>query len=627
MLKRAIEMTKRDSDSPLPAHKRISIKQTPEEEAYAHNYFQPHVLTREHAATLKQQVQDSEPYRWGTIKNLIDDSLLRQVRKEIMDQIEFTKKETDIYKVYQSGDLANLSAMPKDLLMKLPSIYKLRSAIYSQTFRDFVSEVTGAGKLSGIKTDLSLQLYTKGCHLLTHDDVIGSRRVSFILYMPDPDAHWKDHYGGSLQLLDSIVPNVPQSDIHSKLTPQFNQIAFFEVQPGKSFHAVEEVSVDRQRLSLQGWFHIPQRGEPDFVEGEQERTEAKSTLHQLESKELRDYDFPKQILSSTPDIAQDHLELTSNDVAYLSTFMNPSLLTKQSIDQLSQIFNDESVVDVLSFLNPSYETSLRAKMKRTELNEYPSMPQRQSEVAFPWKLAIPAHKWRYLYIDGTLAQDISSAESIADVNSRPAGNVSFDQIKSLVKTYQIPGETLDINPNSMHINSLTEDLCDLAHMFKSVSFLKWIYQVTKLELVKDQVLVRRFRPGMDFILATKGDSEEGDDGDLLAGMLESTLNLTPTTGWENGENGGYELCLMDDDEEEPSEDGGDQLNEDEAAIYKVASTDSVLYEGQTGWNRFNLMFRDKNVLKFVKYVSNEAPGSRWDIVTNWKCKDGEEDET
>lgn len=43
----------------------------------------------------------------------------------------------------------------------------------------------------------------------------------------------------------------------------------FEVQPGKSFHSVEEVTIEtdefgRQRLSISGWFHRAQPGEEDY---------------------------------------------------------------------------------------------------------------------------------------------------------------------------------------------------------------------------------------------------------------------------------------------------------------------------------------------------------------------------
>ena len=640
--------------TPVLRKKKISIRQTPEEAAQAVKYFQPHVFEPSFTSQIKQSIIDSQPYRWGTIKNLIDDDLLRNVRKEIMSEIEFTRKETDIYKIFQSGDLANLSAMPDELLQRLPSVYKLRSAIYSDTFRNFMSEVTGCGDLSGVKADLSIQLYTKGCHLLTHDDVIGSRRVSFILYMPDPDTKWKSHYGGGLQLFDSLVPNVPKSDVHSKLVPEFNQIAFFQVQPGLSFHAVEEVKVDRQRLSLQGWFHIPQKGEKGFIPGEQERTERKSTLQQLESKELREYDFPKLKLSkiSKPVSVQDS-SLTALDIDYLSKFINPSLLTVESITKLSNIFNEESVVDILSFLKKDYESIFRKQMKNVEMNEFPPMPTSEEAVSlqYPWKLAVPSHKQRYMYMDGTEREDISSPESIAVINQAEdtSNNSNFKltaevlRLKNQITDAEYE-QSISENPNSVRNLEISAKLCDLGSMLKSRSFRKWLTEITKLKLMKQQAIVRRFRPGSDFILATKNTKDEDDDttdssADFMDGLLEATLNLTPTQGWESGEWGGYELCLIDDEEDDANKnkpiavptkmgksESGVELNEDEAAIYRTADQDSVVYEGQASWNKFSLMFRDPSVLKFVKYVSFEAPGSRWDINCSWKCVDQNADE-
>lgn len=58
------------------------------------------------------------------------------------------------------------------------------------------------------------------------------------------------------------------------------------MQPGHSFHSVEEVVVDegdndRQRLSISGWFHKAQEGEEGY-EAEPQTT-AKSSLEQLVS--------------------------------------------------------------------------------------------------------------------------------------------------------------------------------------------------------------------------------------------------------------------------------------------------------------------------------------------------------
>ena len=70
--------------------------------------------------TLESSISNSLPYKWGTVTELIDDTLLRNVRKEVLNEIAFTKKETDIYKVYQSGDLANLSGLDWNDLSRLP---------------------------------------------------------------------------------------------------------------------------------------------------------------------------------------------------------------------------------------------------------------------------------------------------------------------------------------------------------------------------------------------------------------------------------------------------------------------------------------------------------------------------
>jgi hypothetical protein len=128
----------------------------------------------------------------------MDDGLLRAVRKEILANLHFTIKETDIYKVWQTGDLANLDGLPQDELDKLSHLFTLRNALYSQEFRDFLSSVTNCGPLSGSKTDMSINSYNDGCHLLNHDDVIGTRRVSFILYLTDPDERWDPKDGGAL---------------------------------------------------------------------------------------------------------------------------------------------------------------------------------------------------------------------------------------------------------------------------------------------------------------------------------------------------------------------------------------------------------------------------------------------
>ena len=120
--------------------------------------------------------------------------------------------------INQTGDLTNLSGLPEAERAVLPTLIALRDALYSPTFRSFVQAVTGCGPLSGIKTDMSCAEYSQGCYLLNHDDVIGTRRISFILYLVLDEPGWRPEWGGALELYpvkegdgEGGRPNVPEA--------------------------------------------------------------------------------------------------------------------------------------------------------------------------------------------------------------------------------------------------------------------------------------------------------------------------------------------------------------------------------------------------------------------------------
>lgn len=190
-------------------------------------------------------------------------------------------------KVYQTGDLANLDGLDGEEAAKLQSIRRLRDALYSPAFRAFLSEVTSCGPLSGKQTDMSINDYRQGCHLLNHDDVIGTRRVSYILYLTDPDDPWTREDGGALELYPVVQKGTPANAPSRIIPPRFNQFTFFTVQPGHSFHSVEEVFAEtKARLSISGWFHLPHADEPGYAESvammeEEAKTAQGASLQQL----------------------------------------------------------------------------------------------------------------------------------------------------------------------------------------------------------------------------------------------------------------------------------------------------------------------------------------------------------
>ena len=200
--------------------------------------------------------------------------------------------------VNQTGDLASLSYLSEQQLALLSNLVKLRDALYSIEFRNFLRVVTGCGPLSGVKRDMSVNTYRKGCHLLNHDDVIGTRRVSYILYMPLPNYQlWQREWGGALELYPVREKEGTQGVLEPEpvptksIPPAWNQFMLFQVQPGRSFHSVEEVVVGEdedgwQRLSISGWFHAAQPGEDGYESDVAQSESVLSSREQLVSGPL-----------------------------------------------------------------------------------------------------------------------------------------------------------------------------------------------------------------------------------------------------------------------------------------------------------------------------------------------------
>ncbi|KAJ1891102.1 putative component of NuA3 histone acetyltransferase complex, partial [Coemansia sp. S17] len=96
-----------------------------------------HASLLDEADSLAPVFASAMPFSHCCITPFCNETLLQGVRQEMLERLHFTQKETDIFKYHQSGDLANLDGLPEDEKRQLPSLQKLRDAIYSQEFRDF----------------------------------------------------------------------------------------------------------------------------------------------------------------------------------------------------------------------------------------------------------------------------------------------------------------------------------------------------------------------------------------------------------------------------------------------------------------------------------------------------------
>ncbi|KAK3311166.1 oxygenase-like protein [Chaetomium strumarium] len=632
---------KRKADGPAgrakPVKKR-SKSTISEEEAKAR--FRKGLFDKAVLDKYTSQYASSTPYKHSVISSLVDDALLRKVRSEIKANVHFTPKETDIYKIHQSGDLANLDGLDDEALAKLPSLLALRDALYSQTFRDYVSHITGCGPLSGRKTDMAINVYTPGCYLLCHDDVIGSRKVSYILYLTDPDTPWQPEWGGALRLFpvvdregkDGEVAKTPLPDVVKVIPPAWNQLSFFAVQPGESFHDVEEVyhaaskeelekNGGRIRMAISGWFHIPQVGEDGYVEGAEEKAAQKSGLMQLQGnpdQHDRPQAKPVRVESEKTEDGDD-VPLDEADLEFLLKYISPTYLTPDTIDGIADHFEEEFSITLPSILHPKFAEKLR---RYVESEEAKALPEDSDEIEKgAWKVARPPHKHRYLYLQ--------------------------------------PGqERLEPSP----LKELLEVL------LPSRQFRLWLQMATRSTVESHDLLARRFRRGKDYTLAT------GHDGKP---RLEVNIGLTPTEGWsdvdeedddddasseassdaEEGRSGkkdkkgatngrgkgkadeskskgkgkaiDKDVASKADEEEVGGHEvymaGDDDENED-AAIYKSsADDDNILFFQAAAWNKMTIVLRDSGTLRFVKYVSASAKGDRWDISGTFEIEEQDEE--
>ncbi|KAL5338885.1 Oxoglutarate and iron-dependent oxygenase degradation C-term-domain-containing protein [Aspergillus crustosus] len=461
---------------------------------------------------------------------------------------------------------------------------------------------------------MAINIYNEGCHLLCHDDVIGSRRLSYILYLTDPDTPWQAEWGGALRLYPTTTKKdangedvkVPGPDYTLSIPPAFNQLSFFTVQPGESFHDVEEVyhptesedkSKKRVRMAISGWFHIPQRGEDGFEEGLEEKLAERSSLSQLQGR-ADIYDLPQPnpvIVDDEPADVQGKgkakveeepsIGFTESDLNFLIQYIAPSYLTPDIAEEMSDAFLNDSSLNLERFLSEKYSAKVRSYIQEQEQK---GLPKSSDEIqsSTDWTVARPPHKHRYLFQQQSTAKSQDQQSPIKDL---------------------------------------------LNNLFPSKPFRKWLTLITGSERISSyNLLARRFRRGQDYTLANSYVSEEP--------RLELTLSLTPTPGWEKDEPaeegaeeaqaggssstkkpesseqeahvGGYEIYMAGDDEEE-------EKSGDDPAIYRSAADDGddgILFSTAAGWNRLSIVLRDSETLKFVKYVSAAAKGDRWDIT-------------
>lgn len=508
----------------------------------------------------------SQPYPHVVLDPLCDVDTMRKVHKEVKENMTATFKETDLFKVFQTADLGNISPSD-DLAKNMPELMKLRDYIYSDQFRAFIQDITGSKPLID-KVDCSANAYVHGGHLMCHDDVIDTRCVSYIIYLTDPDAEWKPEFGGGLELFPlepssvkkngDLIQGLPANTPTNILLPKFNTMALFKVQPGRSYHAVQEVYTDEHpRLSISGWYHAASA--PEGVD----------MASRQQIKALKDSSYEYKPAVSTKEFNPEE-PLDEHDLKILRQYINPEYLTPASLEQLGKHFLDDASVQLCDFLRADVAAALLGSAQSCDASDNVGngAPPSGYNVGANdgWEMVGPPHKRRYLRY------------SKNNNTSSPAGA----------------------------IGKIMQELKQ--SLFQSPAFFRFLAKISLCEISAYRNEVRRFRPGLDYTIAHRGDCTEDTCLDVTLCFVDTSSDEKKEQ-WENGDMGGFECFVApEDDENTPAS----------AAVYIMQEEEegNGLLSISPGSNVLNIVLR-QNEMHFVKYVSAVAPSSRWDIAAEY----------
>lgn len=237
--------------------------------------------------------------------------------------------------------------------------------------------------------------------------------------------------------------------------------------------------------------------------------------------------------------------LKEDHITFLSAFLNPVYLQPKVLRTLGTRFVEESSLELHNFLSSPLAEKLEAGLRARDVAdklEYESrggrIPPHNAGVEDPdgeWVVQGPPHKARYCTLN---LPSTSSSSSSRDATK--------DALAAIASPDSTPSQIIKVLEQTL---------------FPSPAFRAWLYIVAELIAEKYSVKARRFRPGLDYTLATSDDKQS---------ILDVVLGLTPNfekvkedkkgkgkaavqgededddepEGWERGEWGGWEVCAL-----------------------------------------------------------------------------------
>lgn len=205
--------------------------------------------------------------------------------------------------------------------------------------------------------------------------------------------------------------------------------------------------------------------------------------------------------------------LTTEQIGFLSSYINPVYLTPKAMAALTERFALESSLELHRFLVDSLAEKLQTGLAQRDMEDglggrrARRIPPHSSGTSVQWHVKGPPHKARYCILS----------------NKRPSGRPNSPSYISEDSPEWIMRRLQDV-------------------LFPSPAFRTWLSCVTSLLPMRHSVEARRFRPGLDYTLATSEENETRLDVCLaLTPPLESAEHRSLDGTWEGGEWGGWEV--------------------------------------------------------------------------------------
>ncbi|CAK0832946.1 unnamed protein product [Prorocentrum cordatum] len=408
-------------------------------------------------------------------------------------------------------------------------------------------------------------------------------------YLTDPSEEWAPSEGGALELYapqPGAPPGTPATAPAKEILPLADALVLFVVEPGVSFHSVREVRGKRARVSIQGWLHAPAL---DLTRGFANRGLA--TLAQLvqgrtaraaEPQPPRAEPAMAAPAPAGPPVAPEAEEwgLTAEDTAALSEWVAPEYLSAAHLEAIAERFAEASYAVLSGFLRPDVFERLSALHAAVDAADgfgagrpEPAAPPYGAGAAGGWRAVGPPHLRRHLRYDGGAATPEQGGGG-GDGPHRQLG-AAMQRVAS--------------------------------GLLGSTAFRRWLHACTRLEPRPcGAAEVRRFRPGLDYTVAVCPPAEAGGaELDATLVFVEGGASQGQRRSEEGEEDlGGFESYLAADDEEETA-----QAQE----VYR-GSDEGPLVNLPAAANSLCLVMRDPGTLRFVKFLSRDAPSSRADVA-------------